>query len=76
MNKKNRPFGLFFYWERLKMNEKNLLTYQKTIKEVEDFITEMKINENKRTNKYLYHTINELLILLEIALRILKNKNP
>ncbi|MDW4268631.1 hypothetical protein QI073_11155 [Staphylococcus saprophyticus] len=58
------------------MNEKNLLTYQKTIKEVEDFITEMKINENKRTNKYLYHTINELLILLEIALRILKNKNP
>ncbi|MEY8692541.1 MULTISPECIES: hypothetical protein [Staphylococcaceae] len=56
------------------MDEKNLLIYLNTVKSVEDFIIKMKIYEKERTNKYLYHTINELTNLLEISLKILKNK--
>lgn len=56
------------------MNQSELLTYKLTITRVKSFIKDMKKYEKLRDNDYLYHTINELLILLEIAVINLENK--
>lgn len=56
------------------MNQSELLTYKLTITKVKSFIKDMKNYEKLRDNDYLYHTINELLILLEIAVINLENK--
>ncbi|GGB81906.1 hypothetical protein [Staphylococcus nepalensis] len=56
------------------MNQSELLTYKLTITKVKSFIKDMKKYEKLRDNDYLYHTINELLILLEIAVINLENK--
>ncbi|MBV5137839.1 MULTISPECIES: hypothetical protein [Staphylococcus] len=56
------------------MNQTELLTYKMTVYKVKKFIKDMKKYENLRNNDYLYHTLNELLILLEIAVINLESK--
>ncbi|HCY8633683.1 TPA: hypothetical protein O2A75_002817 [Staphylococcus aureus] len=56
------------------MNKNELEIYKTTIKKTEDFIEYMKKYESMRKNSYLYHSLNELLLILELVVSNLKNK--